>query len=49
MAKSKFSASSIVLSSIFLVDLVNGAQFVNDTCVVGVAVILSFIKMWASL
>ena len=33
MTKSKSSASSIVISSIFVVHLVNGAQFLNATCV----------------
>ena len=33
MTKSKFSASSIVISSIFVIHLVNGAQFLNATCV----------------
>ena len=30
MSKSKFSASSIAVSSIFEIHLVNGAQFLND-------------------
>ena len=33
MTKSKFSASSIVVSSIFVIYLVNGAQFLNTTSV----------------
>ena len=33
MIKSKSSASSIVASSIFVICLVNGAQFLNATCV----------------
>ena len=33
MTKSKFPASSIVVPSIFVVNLVNGAQFLNATCV----------------
>ena len=33
MTKSKSSASSIVISSIFVVHLVNGAHFLNATCV----------------
>ena len=38
MTNSKFSASSIVLQSIFVVHLVNGAQiFFNATCVSGTA------------
>ena len=31
MMKSKFSASSIVVSSTFVIHLVNGAQFLNAT------------------
>ena len=47
MTKSKFSASSIVVPSIFVMHLANGAQFLNDTCVAGAAatVILLFTKM----
>ena len=38
MPKSKFSASSIVVQSIFVIHLVNGAQFFfNATCVSGTA------------
>ena len=37
MNKSKPSPSSIVVSSIFVIHLVNGAQFLNDTCVTGSA------------
>ena len=33
MTKSKFPASSIIVPSIFVVNLVNGAQFLNATCV----------------
>ena len=33
MTKSKSSASSIVASSISVIHLVNGAQFLNDICV----------------
>ena len=33
MAKSKFSASSIAVPLIFVIHLVNGAQFVNATCI----------------
>ena len=42
MTKSKSSASSI-----FVIHLVNGAQFLNDTCVAGavVTVMLPFTKM----
>ena len=35
MTKSKSSASSIVISSIFVINFTNGAQFLNDTCVSG--------------
>ena len=38
MAKFEFSASSIVVSSIFVTHLVNGAQFLNVNCVSGAAV-----------
>ena len=37
MTKSKSSASSIVVPSIFVKHLVNDAQFLNDTCVAGAA------------
>ena len=37
MTKSKSSASSIVVPSIFVIHLVNGAQFLNATCVAGAA------------
>ena len=37
MTKSKSSASSIVVSSTFVIHLVNGAQFLNATCVAGAA------------
>ena len=37
MTKSKSSASSIVVPSMFLIQLVNGTQFLNATCVVGAA------------
>ena len=33
MTKSKFSASSTVVLSIFEIHLVNGTQFLNSTCV----------------
>ena len=33
MGKSKFSASSIAVPSIFEIHLVNGAQFLNATCI----------------
>ena len=38
MTKSKSSASSIVVSSIFVIHLVNGAQILNTTCVTTAAV-----------
>ena len=38
MTKSKSSASSIVVSSAFVMHSVNGAQFLNATCVAGAAV-----------
>ena len=38
MTKSKSSASSSVFSSIFVIHLVNGAQFLNATCVTGAVV-----------
>ena len=37
MARSTSSASSIVVSSIFLIYLVKGVQFLNATCVAGTA------------
>ena len=37
MSKSKFSASSVVAVSIFAIHLINGAQFLNATCVCGAA------------
>ena len=47
MTKSKSSVSSIVVSSIFVIHLVNSAQFLNATCVAGAAttVILSLTKI----
>ena len=36
MTKSKSSASSIFVPPIFVIHLVNGAQFLNATCVLGV-------------
>ena len=33
MTKSDFSASSTIASSVFVIPLVNGAQFLNATCV----------------
>ena len=38
MTKSKSSASSIVVSSIVVIHLMNGAQFLNATCVARAAV-----------
>ena len=38
MTKSKSSASSIVVPSIFVIHLVNGAQFLNATCISPAAV-----------
>ena len=38
MTKSKSSASSIVVPSIFVIHVVNGAQFLNATCIAGAAV-----------
>ena len=48
MNKYKSSASSIVVASIFLIHLVNGAQFLSTTCVsvADVTVILPLTKMW---
>ena len=37
MTKFKSSASSIVVPSIFSIHLVNGAQFLNATCICGAA------------
>ena len=41
MVKSKSSASSIVVSSIFVIHSVNSALFLDDPCVAAAAVILS--------
>ena len=51
MTKSKSSTLSIVVPSNFVIHLVNGSQFLNDTCVAGTAVtvILPLTKMLASL
>ena len=38
MTKSKFSASSIVVPSIFVIHFVNGAKFVIATCIWGACV-----------
>ena len=38
MTKSKSSASSIIVLLTFVIHLMNGAQFLNATCVVGAAV-----------
>ena len=40
MTKSKFSASSIVVPAIFVIHLVNGAQFLSTTHVARAAVTL---------
>ena len=47
MTKSKFSASSIVVPSIFVIYLVNGAQFLNANCITEcpIVVILPLPKM----
>ena len=47
MNKSKSSASSYVVPSMFVIHLVNGVQFLNDSCVSGapVAVIPPFTKI----
>ena len=37
MTKSKSQASSIIVSSIVVIHLVNGAKFLNATCVAGAA------------
>ena len=38
MTESKSLASSIAIPSNFVIHLVNGAQFFNDTCAAGAAV-----------
>ena len=47
MTKLRFSASYIVVSSTFVINLIKGTQFLNAICFVGAAVtvILSLIKM----
>ena len=47
MIKCKSSASSFVVPSIFVIQLVNGAEFLNDTCAAGavVTIILSVTKI----
>ena len=47
MTECKSSASSFANSSIFVIHLVNGAEFLNDTCAAGavVTIILSFTKI----
>ena len=47
MTKSKSSASSIVVPSIFVIHLINDAQFLNATCILGavMTVISPLIKM----
>ena len=37
MTKSKSSASSVIVPLIFVIQIVNGAQFLNANCVVGAA------------
>ena len=37
MTKTKSQASSTIVSSIVVIHLVNGAQFLNATCVAGAA------------
>ena len=51
MTKSKLSISSVVAPSIFVMHLVNGAQFLSANCISGsaVTVISPLIKMEASL
>ena len=39
MTKSKSSASSIAVPSIFVIHLINGAQFLNVTCVTSCPII----------
>ena len=50
MTKSKSSASSIIVPSTFVIDLVNGAQFLNTTLVEActLIVISPLTKMYAS-
>ena len=47
MSISKSSASSIAVPSVFVIHLVNGAEFLNTSCVAGAAVtvILPITKM----
>ena len=47
MTKSKFSALSVAAQSIFVINLVNGTQCLNTTCVAGAAVVVisPFTKM----
>ena len=40
MTRSKFSASSYSVSSTFMIQLVNGSQFFNASCVAGDAMII---------
>ena len=37
MTKSKSSASCILVSTIFVIHLMDGAQFLNASCVAGIA------------
>ena len=41
MIKSKSSTSSIVIPSLFVINLVNGAQFLNVTCVAVATIVIS--------
>ena len=45
MTKSKFSATSIVVSSIFVIHLVNGAQFLNATFVAWCPIVVIFVRL----
>ena len=40
MTRSRFSASSYSVSSTFMIQLVNGTQFFNASCVAGDAMII---------
>ena len=41
MTKSKFSASSFIVPSFFVILLVGSAQFLNDTCVAGATAVVT--------
>ena len=43
MTKSKSSASPIVVPSIFVIHSINGAQFLNATCVTSCPIIVMLI------